>query len=136
MVCSCRLARCAAKSTSSRSKTCSPARSSRKLRARGVPGSAEVVLRRGFVPSLLRAAAAAAAWALAVFVGDVLRGRRAHAEAAMARAGITDPGRTVRAMYRSLARGLVELLTLAFSAPGKRLSRSFPWAAIHALSAG
>jgi KDO2-lipid IV(A) lauroyltransferase len=71
---------------------------------------------------------------LAVLVGDVLRIRRAHAEAAMARAGIADPGRTVRAMYRSLGRGLVELLTIAFSAPGRRLAPSFPWTPVESLT--
>jgi KDO2-lipid IV(A) lauroyltransferase len=83
-----------------------------------VPGSAEAVV----------------AWALSVLVGDVLRIRRAHAEAAMARAGIGEPRRTAAAMYRSLARGLVELVTMAFSAPGRRLAPSFPWAAVQSLS--
>src|SRR4051812_35049978 len=117
-----RPARSAVKSTTSRSKTCLPARSSRRRRARGVPGSADVAVTggpRAFTGRVLlapvRAAAAVVAWGLAVLVGDVLRIRRAHAEAAMARAGIADPGRTARAMYRSLGRGLVELVAMAFS---------------------
>ena len=47
---------------------------------------------------------------VAWLVGSVLRVRRAHVEAAMARADIAQPSRTARAMYRSLGRGLCELL--------------------------
>ena len=73
--------------------------------------------------------------ALALLVGDVLRIRRAHAEAAMQRAGVASPARTARAMYRSLARGLVELLGTAFGPPDARLSTEFPWTVIAALVA-
>lgn len=51
---------------------------------------------------------------LAWVVGDVLRVRRAHVEAAMERAGIPDPEGTARAMYRELGRALLELLSLAY----------------------
>lgn len=47
---------------------------------------------------------------LAWLVGSVLRVRRAHVVSAMARAGIADPERTAHLMYRSLARGLLELV--------------------------
>lgn len=43
----------------------------------------------------------------------MLRVRRAHAEAAMQRAGVEEPSRTAAAMYRALGRGLFELLLLA-----------------------
>jgi KDO2-lipid IV(A) lauroyltransferase len=106
-----------------------------------VPGSADVAVTggpRAFTGRVLlapvRAAAAVVAWGLAVLVGDVLRIRRAHAEAAMARAGIADPGRTARAMYRSLGRGLVELVAMAFSEPERRLAPSFPWVAVESLA--
>jgi Kdo2-lipid IVA lauroyltransferase/acyltransferase len=49
---------------------------------------------------------------IAWVVGDVLRVRRAHVEAAMARAGIRDVSRRARAMYRTLARGLLEFLSM------------------------
>jgi KDO2-lipid IV(A) lauroyltransferase len=80
---------------------------------------------------VLRAVASrVAAPALALLVGDVLRIRRAHAEAAMARAGVPAPSSTARAMYRSLARGLFELLGTVFTRPDARLSPQFPWPAI------
>jgi len=50
---------------------------------------------------------------LAFVVGDVLRVRREHVERGMARAGVVDPSRTARAMYRELGRGLFELLGLS-----------------------
>jgi KDO2-lipid IV(A) lauroyltransferase len=61
-------------------------------------------------------AARLVAGALAWLVGDVLRVRRAHVEASMERAGVPEPDSTARSMYRSLARAVVELLTLAFGA--------------------
>ncbi len=50
--------------------------------------------------------------ALGAFVGGVLRVRRAHVEAAMARAGIADPSATAAEMYRSLGVSFLELLWL------------------------
>jgi KDO2-lipid IV(A) lauroyltransferase len=82
-----------------------------------------------------RVAARLAASVLALLVGDILRIRRAHAEAAMARAGVADPSRTARGMYRSLARGLFELLATAFTRPDARLSDEFPWTPIAELLA-
>ncbi|HEX4475053.1 MAG TPA: lysophospholipid acyltransferase family protein [Polyangiaceae bacterium] len=57
--------------------------------------------------------------ALAAFVvGDVLRIRRRHVEDALTRAGVARPSGVARAMYRSLGRGLAELLaTVLFRAP-------------------
>ncbi|HVW28589.1 MAG TPA: lysophospholipid acyltransferase family protein [Polyangiaceae bacterium] len=85
--------------------------------------------------ALLKSGVAAriAAWTLAACVGDVLRIRRAHVEAAMTRAGVRDPSRTARAMYGSLSRGLLELLAMAFARPAERLSNEFPWPAIDAI---
>jgi KDO2-lipid IV(A) lauroyltransferase len=52
--------------------------------------------------------------AVAAFVvGDVFRVRRSHVEGAMARAGVLDPVRSARAMYRNLGKGLFELLLAA-----------------------
>ncbi|HEX3598475.1 MAG TPA: lysophospholipid acyltransferase family protein [Polyangiaceae bacterium] len=90
--------------------------------------SVAVIHRTGFVKR-------GAAWLLAVIVGDVLRVRRAHVESAMERANVANPRETARAMYRSLGRGLVELLGMAFSHPRRRLSARFPWSAIEALAA-
>jgi lauroyl/myristoyl acyltransferase len=47
---------------------------------------------------------------IAWLVGDVLRVRRAHVEAAMLRAGIRDASSRAGAMYRALARGLLEFV--------------------------
>jgi KDO2-lipid IV(A) lauroyltransferase len=60
---------------------------------------------------------------LAFLVGDVLRVRRAHVEGAMRRAGVSDPGRVARAMYRSLGRGLVELVRATFGDSARVFSR-------------
>jgi KDO2-lipid IV(A) lauroyltransferase len=49
-------------------------------------------------------------------------------------AGIADPAGTARAMYRSLGRGLVELLSIAFRSPARRMSGAFPWARIESLA--
>jgi lauroyl/myristoyl acyltransferase len=51
---------------------------------------------------------------LAVLVGDVLRVRRSHVESSMRRAGIPEPARMARAMYRSLASAVAELLASRF----------------------
>ena len=50
---------------------------------------------------------------LAWLVGRVLRVRRAHVLACMARAGVGEPSRHADAMYRSLGTGVFELLSLA-----------------------
>jgi Kdo2-lipid IVA lauroyltransferase/acyltransferase len=65
---------------------------------------------RRFAPAWLDGAAAV----LAFVVGDLLRVRRSHVTAAMRRAGLADSESLARAMYRSLARGLWELVWLAF----------------------
>jgi KDO2-lipid IV(A) lauroyltransferase len=60
---------------------------------------------------------------VAWLVGDVLRIRRQHVEDAMAHAGDPDPAGTARAMYRTLAEHLIEVLTLLWSArPVKRVA--------------
>lgn len=51
--------------------------------------------------------------ALAWVVGDVLGVRRAHVIEAMHRAHVPAPARTARSMYRSLGRGVFELLWIA-----------------------
>jgi KDO2-lipid IV(A) lauroyltransferase len=51
--------------------------------------------------------------------GSVLRIRRRHVEASMRRAGIADPPRAARAMYRSLGTGLLELFWMAGRRAGK-----------------
>ena len=51
--------------------------------------------------------------ALGAFVGGALRVRRAHVEAAMARAGIAAPESAAAGMYRSLGTSALELLWLA-----------------------
>lgn len=61
----------------------------------------------------------AVALVLAFVVGDLVRVRRMHVEAAMTRAGVHNPRRMARAMYRDLARGLVELIAMALR-PGAR----------------
>jgi KDO2-lipid IV(A) lauroyltransferase len=61
-------------------------------------------------PEMLRAAMAAL---LAWLAGSVLRIRRAHVEAAMARAGIASPRDEAARMYRALGVGTVEVLALA-----------------------
>lgn len=48
--------------------------------------------------------------ALGAFVGSMLRVRRAHVEASMARAGIEEPDACARGMYASLGRSFVEVL--------------------------
>lgn len=48
--------------------------------------------------------------ALGAFVGSLLRARRAHVEASMARANIASPEETARGMYASLGRSFVEVL--------------------------
>jgi KDO2-lipid IV(A) lauroyltransferase len=55
---------------------------------------------------------------LAFVVGDVLRVRRVHVEEAMARAGLPAPRATAGAMYRSLGRGLVELMGMSLRHEG------------------
>jgi Kdo2-lipid IVA lauroyltransferase/acyltransferase len=57
----------------------------------------------------LRALGAPLAW----LVGSILRVRRAHVQASLARAGLGEPRRTARAMYRSLGASVMELLWLA-----------------------
>jgi KDO2-lipid IV(A) lauroyltransferase len=54
---------------------------------------------------------------LAFVVGDVLRVRRAHVVASMQRAGLGDAGRLARSMYRSLGRGLCELVFVGVAGP-------------------
>ena len=58
---------------------------------------------------------------LAWLVGGVLGVRRAHAEAAVRRAGIERPEQVVRAMYRGLGTGLFELIWVALH-PRQRLA--------------
>jgi KDO2-lipid IV(A) lauroyltransferase len=72
------------------------------------------------------------ALALSIFVGDVLRVRRAHVERAMARAGVARPAETARAMYRALGRGLVALVGMAL---GRRPRAHVPEEALEALRA-
>ncbi len=50
-------------------------------------------------------------------VGSVLRIRRAHVEASMRAAGITQPVRQARAMYRSLGASVFEFLWMALRGP-------------------
>lgn len=64
---------------------------------------------------LLRGASRVLGVALAFVVGDVLRVRRAHVVAAMARAGVPDAGLQATAMYRHLGRGLCELAWAALA---------------------
>lgn len=59
---------------------------------------------------------------LAWVVGDLLGVRRRHVESAISRAGIRDASLCARAMYRSLARGLLELLVMTVR-PAKMLAR-------------
>jgi KDO2-lipid IV(A) lauroyltransferase len=59
---------------------------------------------------------------LAWFVGSVLRVRRRHVEASLARAGIADPAGVAARMYRSLGRGIFELCALGL-VPRRMLSR-------------
>ncbi|HVU02165.1 MAG TPA: lysophospholipid acyltransferase family protein [Polyangiaceae bacterium] len=74
--------------------------------------------------------------AVAAFVvGDLLRVRRAHAERAMTRAGVAEPSDTVRAMYRSLGRGLFELLRLSIRRGRHALAVRAPLAELEALRA-
>jgi Kdo2-lipid IVA lauroyltransferase/acyltransferase len=66
-----------------------------------------------------------AAWLgslLAWLVGSVLRVRRAHVETSIARAGLARPAATAREMYRSLGRGLFELIGMALR-PRRSLAR-------------
>jgi KDO2-lipid IV(A) lauroyltransferase len=49
--------------------------------------------------------------------GSVLRIRRAHVEGAMRAAGVAQPGRQARAMYRALGASLVEFLWMAARGP-------------------
>jgi KDO2-lipid IV(A) lauroyltransferase len=51
--------------------------------------------------------------ALGAFVGSLLRVRRAHVEASMARAEIADAEETARGMYASLGRSFVEVLWMS-----------------------
>ena len=61
---------------------------------------------------LLGAVLFAFGWVLAFVVGSVLRIRRAHVIRSMRTAGISCPERTASRMYRSLGRGIAELLLL------------------------
>ncbi|CAN5733452.1 N/A [soil metagenome] len=54
--------------------------------------------------------------ALGAFVGDVLRVRRAHVEAAMTRAGVAEPALEAAQMYRDLGTSFAELLWLGGAA--------------------
>ncbi len=54
---------------------------------------------------------------IGAFVGSVLRVRRRHVQACLARAGFDEPGKLARRMYRSLGVGLFELLWLAGRPP-------------------
>jgi KDO2-lipid IV(A) lauroyltransferase len=56
---------------------------------------------------------------LAWIVGDLLGVRRRHVVASMRRASVRAPARTARRMYRSLGRGVFELLALSL-APARR----------------
>jgi Kdo2-lipid IVA lauroyltransferase/acyltransferase len=68
---------------------------------------------------------------LAWFVGRVLAVRRRHVLASMRRAGLTDVEQTADAMYRSLGRGVFELLWMALN-PRRSLDA---WAPIDAEAA-
>jgi KDO2-lipid IV(A) lauroyltransferase len=69
-----------------------------------------IVFAAGLLPGrLVGVAGAVLGW----LAGTVLRIRRAHVEGAMRAAGIADPPREARAMYRSLGASAVELLRLA-----------------------
>ncbi len=72
------------------------------------------------VARLPSAARARVGGALGFIAGSVLRIRRSLVEAAMARAGISDPRASAAAMYRSLGEALVELLALAEAPPPVR----------------
>jgi KDO2-lipid IV(A) lauroyltransferase len=72
---------------------------------------------------------------LAFLVGDVLRVRRAHVEHAMARAGVRAPRNTARAMYRSLGRGLFELMGMSLRHEGGIDSVRVPFETLAALRA-
>ncbi len=69
---------------------------------------------------------------LAWIAGTVLRIRRAHVIASMTRAGVAQPARAADAMYRSLGRGLVELLALAV---GRRARADIDTSVLDALRA-
>lgn len=73
---------------------------------------------------------------LAFLVGDVLRVRRTHVERAMQRAGIPAPRSVARAMYRSLGRGLFELLGMSVRHERDLLAVRVPVSAIAELRAG
>jgi len=64
----------------------------------------------------LARAGAAIGW----LAGSLLRIRRAAVEAAMRRAGVSDPKREARAMYDGLGAGLLELFWLAGAPPARR----------------
>jgi Kdo2-lipid IVA lauroyltransferase/acyltransferase len=73
-----------------------------------------------FVARLPWRALASLGAALGWLVGSVLRIRRAHVERSMRRAGVDDPSRCARAMYRDLGRGVLELAWLTGQAPDAR----------------
>jgi KDO2-lipid IV(A) lauroyltransferase len=70
---------------------------------------------------------------IASIVGDVFRVRRAHVEGAMARAGVREASPRARAMYRSLARGIVEFLGLLLNPEAQCRRVALPHDAISAL---
>ncbi|MBX3207081.1 MAG: hypothetical protein KF764_18690 [Labilithrix sp.] len=72
------------------------------------------------VALLPRAALSWLGGALGVFVGSVLRIRRALVEAAMDRSGVEDPAAAASSMYRALGCGVFELLWLAAGSPARR----------------
>ena len=72
-------------------------------------GALAALVSRGVPFRHLRALGVPLAW----IVGSALRVRRAHVEASLERAGCLAPRRTARAMYRSLAASVMELLWLA-----------------------
>jgi KDO2-lipid IV(A) lauroyltransferase len=73
---------------------------------------------------------------LAFVVGDLLRVRRAHVESAMQRAGVSAPRSVARAMYRSLGRGLIELLGMSVRHERDLLAVRVPVHTIAELRAG
>jgi KDO2-lipid IV(A) lauroyltransferase len=73
----------------------------------------------------LRSGLVAAGLLLAFLVGSVLRIRRAHVVRSMRTAGIPCPERTASRMYRSLGRGIGELVLLLLSRPAS-LRRAVP----------
>ena len=72
---------------------------------------------------------------LAFVVGDVLRIRRAHVVSSMERAGVGDAGRVARSMYRSLGRGLCELVFVGVGGPRALRAVHVPGAVLSRLRA-